>query len=134
MFRWVHEEREVSLTASALFDVWWSTCCQNVDVISEVVAGALFLSRSAISFNLCNGTLVDILIFQHLFGLWRAILNWSYQSLRLSIRNEALDRIGVCKFYELLQVAEIYLLLLLCGREVDDINVILNAVRQKVLV
>jgi hypothetical protein len=89
LFAWVHEEREVSLTT--LFDVWWSTCCQDVDVISEVTAGALLLSRRAISFNLCNGTLVNILIFQHFFGLDRAILDWSYQRLRFSIRNETLD-------------------------------------------
>jgi CMP-2-keto-3-deoxyoctulosonic acid synthetase len=134
LFRWVHEEREVSLTASTLFDVWRSACGQNVDVVSEVAARALFFSRSAISFNLCNWTLVNILIFQHLFGLRRAILNWSYQSLYLSIRNEALDRIRVGKFYELLQIAEVYLFLLFCGREVNDINAVLNPVWQKVLV
>jgi len=128
LFGWVYEEREVSLTTSTLFDVWWSTCCQNVDIISEVATGALFLSWSAISFNLRNGTLVNILIFQHFFGLKRAILNWSYQSLHLSIRNETLDRIGVGKFYELLQITEVYLFFLFCGREVDDINVVLNPV------
>ena len=46
----------------------------------------------------------------------------------LSIRNETLDRIGVGEFYELLQIAEVYLLFLFCGREVDDINVVLNPV------